>query len=288
MKTADTNQRLKNYLLTAGTLSTAAMAAQAQIIYTDVNPDYVLDTNLETYSLDINNDGTPEAIFLMYNGVISSSIAAYGVALYSSSNSVGVVGNYGYYNWNGSSTSFGVLSALDDNVTVDINANFMSYGFAGLEAFYVNNPGSVLTIPEWFGKDDKYMGIVFSDGVSVNFGWMRCSMNNDGTIFTIKDYAYNSQNNAPILTGATTPVGLEEVSAEQIHIQQRGSKVNVLLAGDLKGGSVKVFNATGQLVHEEVIAGSQVRLDLSDKEGGVYSISVQNGATVSSKKIILF
>jgi len=283
------DQRLKKYLLAAGSITGAAVVAQGQVIYTDINPDVVLDATGETYTLDFNNDASGEILFYMYNGIISSSVAAYGLYVTSASNSMSVLGAYLSYNWNGSSTTIGVPTALEANVSVDVNNNFITYGFPGLEAFYLSNPGDVLNITEWLGKNDKFLGVVFAAANSdYHFGWVRCSMSADGKIFTIKDYAYESIPNVGIVTGSTVSVGLEEVSKAPISIVQRGAKVLIQLQDNSNGGTVQVFNTAGQLVYEEAISGNQSRMDLSDKQGGVYSIHVQNGSSSFSKKIILF
>ncbi len=52
--------RLKKYALSAGALSVSATAADAQINYTDVNPDSTVTGAGNNYMLDLNNDNTAD------------------------------------------------------------------------------------------------------------------------------------------------------------------------------------------------------------------------------------
>ena len=57
---SNNKKKLKNYLSLAGGITTAFSSANAQVVYTDVNPDYLLTGNNNTYSLDLNNDGVED------------------------------------------------------------------------------------------------------------------------------------------------------------------------------------------------------------------------------------
>lgn len=77
------NDRLKNYLaLTAGFIAITPLA-DAQIIYTDINPDSVLSNNgsmgMESLSLDINHDGISDfAIMQEYTSTYNMQNKIYG------------------------------------------------------------------------------------------------------------------------------------------------------------------------------------------------------------------
>ena len=53
--TPSIENRLKKYSALAGSIVAATGAANAQIVYTDVNPDSVVDQVDSVYMLDLNN-----------------------------------------------------------------------------------------------------------------------------------------------------------------------------------------------------------------------------------------
>ena len=66
-----TDSKIKKYLALAGGISTAFSGANAQVVYTDVNPDYLLSGNLSTYSLDLNNDASPDFMLMALDTLIN-------------------------------------------------------------------------------------------------------------------------------------------------------------------------------------------------------------------------
>src|SRR5574337_1438392 len=69
--------KLKAYSAVAG--SVAAVSAGAQVIYTDVNPDFIVHDTLSEYSLDLNND--PVTDFVLVSEHIMSSSYNGGIAI---------------------------------------------------------------------------------------------------------------------------------------------------------------------------------------------------------------
>jgi len=56
MDTKEFTSKLRAYSLAAGAIVTGITAAQAKIVYTDVDPDSTLSGNGSVYQLDLNND----------------------------------------------------------------------------------------------------------------------------------------------------------------------------------------------------------------------------------------
>ena len=76
-----TDSKIKKYLALAGGISTAFSGANAQVVYTDVNPDYLLSGNLSTYPLDLNNDASPDFMLMTLDTLINyvSSSTTYNI-----------------------------------------------------------------------------------------------------------------------------------------------------------------------------------------------------------------
>src|SRR5690606_15925474 len=82
----ETLDKLRKYALAAGAAVAGGHAADAQILYTDVDPDETFSGNT-TYNLDLNNDGTTDfgiqAQSFSYNGYygffLNKSVSIYPV-----------------------------------------------------------------------------------------------------------------------------------------------------------------------------------------------------------------
>jgi len=159
----------------------ASSSAESEVIVTDVDPDFVFDTGLELYELDLNNDGTHEFFFFFATNIIEGFIM--GVGVYSANGSV--IGSNP-----GSSYYYPLVHHLNDMVSA--GADWYGY-VSGLmtmasDDFYF--PGA--EAGNWFDITDGYLGLrIFVDG-ETHYGWARFDVVEDGSVFTLKDYAYNT------------------------------------------------------------------------------------------------
>jgi hypothetical protein len=75
-KTTINKSKLAGYTAAAGAV-VAGSAVNAQIVYTDVNPDAVIDSLTAPYQLDFNNDATPDLQFAVQH--LSGSDSTMGI-----------------------------------------------------------------------------------------------------------------------------------------------------------------------------------------------------------------
>ena len=67
-KSTPLSERIKSYSLLSSAIIAPALACEAQVIYTDVDPDFVVE-EYQPYLLDLNNDGiTDFEIEYLYTG----------------------------------------------------------------------------------------------------------------------------------------------------------------------------------------------------------------------------
>ncbi|MGB1041059.1 MAG: T9SS type A sorting domain-containing protein, partial [Flavobacteriales bacterium] len=66
-------------------------------------------------------------------------------------------------------------------------------------------------------------------------------------------------------------------------------KVTISIKGSKEGGNIKIYNTTGKLVYEDKLGKeqSEISIDISNMASGVYTIMMQNGSVISSKKLII-
>lgn len=187
-------EKLKAYSLAAGALAVIPGAANANIIYTDENPDFsgVIGSQ---YFLDLNNDGNDD-FRIWHNG--SSNLY---ISPLTSTNEV--LGSGG--------ATFAYPFALTSGAMVSSAAGgFFNNGFAG--GFQSLNYGSC-SFGNWCSVTDRYIGLRFDIGGNIHYGWVRLDVNQAGSVWTIKDYAYEDVATAPIPAGAMGSPGAASVSS---------------------------------------------------------------------------
>ncbi len=198
-------KKLYAFIVTAILFS---VSANAQIIYTDVNPDIIQTCQTfqcsKNSTLDLNNDGVldlkldlilstitrPTPPFLQYfNGSIKASP---------------LNGSSILTNGSGYPLKMNLNEVINSNGSWSNSANqiLIAKSYAGLT--YVLNS----SVGNWMNTINGFLGLKIVSGSQTYYGWVRLSININvpPTIgsFKIIDYAYNSISNQPILAGQTT------------------------------------------------------------------------------------
>lgn len=195
-------KRLISYAgLATATLATSYRAAEAQIIYTDINPDYSYpDFTSGLYLLDINNDGIADFEFHTkgYNGD----------------------GNYGFCDWTskyvealGSNEIMNQGQPVDNGFLIGSQQNWnQDAEMVKLYCTYVSYQGGFCDCNYYGYWDDaigsKFMGLIFVKDNLTYYGWIRLTAN----AHKFADYAFHNIPNDPIAAGAVGNCDTLEVS----------------------------------------------------------------------------
>ena len=210
----DLKNRLKRYALTAGAVAAGGAAADAAVIYTDINPDFVGGVG-NSYLLDLNNDSVND--FSIYHDGGSNLF----IAPISSNGSV--LGT-------GSTSGFAYPYAMSANSMISASASGTWFNNGYSTGYQSLNYGSC-SFGNWCTVTDKYIGLRFEVSGNTHYGWVRMDVNFTGSSFTIKDYAYEDTPGVGILAGATTtPVtasGAQNVMGADIADNSNGSDLEV-------------------------------------------------------------
>jgi hypothetical protein len=183
------DKRLFSYAAVAGAagVSLLAQTAQAKIVYTPA--DLAIQAN-RTVPLDLNNDGVKDFFFFL-------SLVTSGVPTTLSVDPVHpnnrILGSKLY------------ASALPAGVSVGPGGKFQQE-----HDFMVSNgikyPRGSFSRGPWKGTQDSYLGLKLYIQGEAHYGWARLTVN--ATQFpmtaTLTGYAYETQPNTAILTGATS------------------------------------------------------------------------------------
>ncbi|MGL5890011.1 MAG: T9SS type A sorting domain-containing protein [Bacteroidia bacterium] len=273
-------KKLKSYSLTAGTLTMAA-AANAQINYTDISPDQTVN-GPTPFTLDMNGDATAD--FEFYATLYVDSFTTTGYSLLNVPTSNGVLGQL-------FQSTYPLPSALNAGDSIRPTATDWIFGNinSGLQYMAVVDPSSSTSYGNWANQNDKYLGVRFIAGAQTHYGWIRCSVSADGSVITVKDYAYNGTPGVGLTAGQSNTIGVaENASAQpQLHVYDRTLFVS-LNAQSPVGGTVQISDITGKVVRTEMVTEPSMRFNLGDLSSGVYLVQyIQNDGTTVTRKIYL-
>ncbi|MFN3940845.1 MAG: hypothetical protein ACK4IY_09675, partial [Chitinophagales bacterium] len=199
------NKQLKQYSASAIAFLSAC-TGNAQIIYTDIDPDVVIDAPGGIFELDMDNNGASDFIFSATSISFTSTTASGVFQNFLNGVFVSPVNSNSIAGHNGMGSSFAYPFALENAIVIDSALEFTNIYFQSLAySFYAIKNGSevipVLSVGDWLdGETDKFVGFRFKIGTEPHFGWARLDVSAENNSFTVKDYAYNSVANAAIST----------------------------------------------------------------------------------------
>jgi len=263
------NKKLKSYSALAASVVAITGTVNAQVIYTDI-VDYTSISNSDTYSLDLDNDGTKD--FDIYTTTTASSGNTYSTVGINPLGSNRVM----------SSNSFAAALNVNSNIA---SSNAWTSGANRYMAYREIN--SSFTDGPWIGVSDKYLGLEFVSGGNTYYGWARLDVNKLANAFTIKDYAYNKTAGKSILAGDKgNTTYTQENTIEGFSAFSYERKLTIKL-DNFSGTIISVKNVLGQEVKSVVADDKITRVDLGETPTGIYFVTVtKEGKTATAKVYI--
>ncbi|MFZ1609497.1 MAG: T9SS type A sorting domain-containing protein [Chitinophagales bacterium] len=251
---------LLQYSLSAAALLQSA-ATYSQVIYTDVEPDVILDEPGEVWGFDLDADGLND--FNFFNRSFTTTVwygdegqvkVIYAGAFDSIQN--GLIGKTAYFSGYGGYTYY-LPSPLDFGFEINNLANFNNANYQTLanEIFKPEFPpttGHFGYWYPWYGEDitNQYLGFRFTDEESVQrYGWIRCSVIDSGHTLIIHDYAYESQPNHPIAAGSLETYVAIENNNPLYSIYSFGNTIYYHLPSEDIGSEITLFDLAGRIIY---------------------------------------
>ncbi len=288
-------KKLKSYSACALSFIAAQQTAHAEIVYTNVDPDYNI-TQGNVFDLDLNNDNKVDFIFTIKNGYWGSVQAL--LATDNPNNKVKAFCHtsswYGnQYVWcNGA-------DALDQGDTVglslDWTMNISSYWNSNNYEFFTQLANYTTytyygSQSPWLGAKDKFLGVRFQVNSNVLYGWIRLDVDSKLNTITLKDFAYNDEPFASIIAGeksVSTSIQNPDLLKE-LAVYSYGNKVKIIgNTQNLSSATVSVHNLMGQLVYQTQLQNSSSEIELNDEAGSYYVVSIQQKDAVVTKKVFI-
>ena len=270
-------KRLSQYLSTAAATSASLVYGQ-DVLYTDFNPDLVLEGNLNDIKIDINQDSIEDFVLITEDTM---------VAVVNGSYNIGRLRAGGYANlYNqimGSIPSgYGYVDQLSNGDMVGPGEDFI---FAGTMVF-TKDGQNPFNEPWNGGAFDKYIGFrIRYTADSSHYGWIRLDVGADGKRAVIKDAAFSLLPDTVIAAGSAALSNNDgELDLENV-VQNLGTQLQFAISREWENSQFELFNTAGQRVWSWTAEGGHHLFQLPE-ETGVYILIANRKGILGRQKII--
>ncbi|MEZ5012825.1 MAG: hypothetical protein R2794_00905 [Chitinophagales bacterium] len=278
-------EKWKNYTALASVLL-LGNAADSEVIYTDVDPDVVVDVPGTGVLLDLDGDGTDDFAFYFsttnfinftyyggfnfyaINAIFAQPLNGNSIAAFTGSS-----GAYAYPYAIGSGIQIGPYAGQFLNNTLQS----LAYQFYALINSFYYIP--LVWAGDWiFGENSKFVGLKLNQGDSTYYGWVRLNVAADNRSFTVKDFAYENISDQPITT-EFHPDAIENNKAVSCAVYTYENIVNI--SGLEINGSytVHIFDLKGALVEDDMFTGDQAHIHTAVPVSGMYLVTVRENSS---------
>ena len=259
-------------------LSFVFCTTNAQIVYTDINPDSTITIAglppEEVYNIapiDFNGDNTKEYDF-------SWAIQGGGdwfMRMDITTNEL---------NLNGTHTNTWDTRYIDPmtlGTAINSNSNWENLSRDPLISDTYD--------PNFQGAGDRYVGCKFTLGTNTHYGWVRVSFDNNLTLI-VKDYAYESTPNTPINAGDKGIASVDDISFDtyfNIYPIPTSTRLTLETIKEVKIKSVRIINLSGQITYStnETLINT---INIPESLQGLYFLQIETAENkVLNKKIII-
>jgi hypothetical protein len=281
------------YAAAAASVGAIAPVANAQIVYTNLNPDVTIadtftGTTIAGPTFDLNADGTDE-ILIAERGPATSR---YGLAGFDSV--TGFVGNVIPYG----GEEFGYFLPLAAGTAIGPATDFLGAG-ADASSFGLATFTFGGSDPNGWRGTEAFIGLRFDVPATgaTHYGWMRLQFGAAGNQIIVKDYAFQATPNTAIAAGAMGVATEPDALADGYRFSPlapnptTGVSSFELTVGQTETVRAEAFDALGRSVavlHDGPLAAGQtsrLTLDAADLPAGVYVVRVTGDSFVTARRV---
>jgi len=274
-------------------------SANAQIVYTDVNPDILLNCSgnnvcSEEYSLDLNDDGISD--FILATNKLSNSCGR------CTANGILVIGpvysaeiSATAQSWIADTVGGYALNTLIDSSLGWTNDSHI-LAKASRDCVPCVRGNYFVDVPPrgpWSNIFGKYLAIKTQVGTDFYYGWIKLGVgiNISFVTITIMEYAYNSLPNQPILAGQTMTTGIIEnslASSIDLFPNPADDHLAIDLGENSREVQITITDITGKIIYNTIASDAQkVEVNTKDFAEGIYLVQIQAGGLMGTKKLIV-
>lgn len=298
---------MHGFSLSAYTILSAAYidTIHAQVIYTDIDPDIILDSTWENTSLDIDENGGFDFSFFNYSFSFYDSYCGWyktvedllAMPINEENYFAGREGYEGTCNGGGFARYYPFALVAADIINNELAWQNFSFQLMAINEIYptlgVSGSSDICDDCDWFyfmSPDilDHYLGIRFKDeAAQTHYGWIRCSVLDTGRTLIIHDYAYETQPDHPILAGDTTHYVAVNEAENTLQAVVYSYAKNIYIKITEQNIMLTVFDITGKQIHTEKIQSTVTQVNMQLFSAGVYVVELRNNEKVYRKKVLI-
>ena len=228
----------------------------AQIIYTDINPDIVLKGTLSNpwsqYELDLNNDASPDFVITHFYP------------------------SYDLFYVEMSCNQYKDCEVLVDESQTPKSLN-LNEAIGPEQSLWFDSKSNALHIREnWVGAKDKYLGLRIKNDGHWYYGWIRLDIPQDESSCTIKDYAYESSVDKGLKAGDAISSVKNDDNNNSIIVFPNPVINTLNIKGIIPGRNLSIINIFSQVLFEKQISELQESIDVSNFPNGIYILRIEN------------
>lgn len=285
--------------------STSAIAfillhdAQAQAVYTDIDPDIVLDEDFDAAGVDMDNNGSFDFAFLNvsytsqgatwnYSLIQKIWVGAYGTSANQIAGTSSTFILHKYYPY---ALEFG--NSIDDAVSFQ-NAGYQRMAYR-IFITYQTWEGDTLENSaaggHWFPETlNHYLGVHFVDeDYNYHYGWIRCDVLDEGRTLIIKDYAYETKCDVGILAGdmiGDTSVNIENIISLDANAYAFENNIYVDVKDLNEKTEVYIYSISGDLIYSKILLELNTIIPFTLPKG-VYLVNIVSKNGQYQKKLFI-
>jgi len=297
---------LKQYAFFATAFLALHAKAKGEAVYTDIDPDIMLDSDLETGAVDMDGNGTYDFWFINISYTnfyaepghytLIQKIWAGGYGTFA--NEIAGTQDLYYYPY---ALSYGDL--------ISNELSFQNWAYQRMAwrvLLSIESPGGGAT-ETWIGTGghwypevlDHYLGVHFIDeDDKYHFGWIRCDVKDAGRTLVVKDYAYEKIPDRPIKAGDKIGDTSLVLNPDILHtdvvenellnaiVYSFNNTVYIHLPQEINNALVRVYDMNGKEVYGGVLIEQQSQIELNKSEG-IYFVYIISGENRMSKKLFV-
>lgn len=278
---------LQQYSSVAGVLLIMHNNTHAQAIYSDIDPDVVLQLHGDVEYIDMDDDGSNDFFIFKKSSYFTNS--EYSWYRFNRIFKAGpnfdpeneIAGDFHTNGAGGGTTYFPYALLEGDLISIDLSFQYGHYQLMGIGFFQVDETPWDWNyyIGSWRLKiDSAYLGVRFLGADDCkHYGWIRCSVGDSLQTLTVHDFAYESKCNTPIIAGDTigdtSTVEIAEINNWEAIIYTFNKNVYINLHNQSEI-NVFIFNINGQEIYNRSSSQKNIVIDMTGEPIGTYIIKL--------------
>jgi len=294
------SSKLKSYSALTGAFLLSAGAAHSQVVFTDLNPDTVLQNS--TFDIDFDHDGIRDFRLQHYTSAYYHAEMRVNLlpGVDPANRVMAAMANFMWF------SLYAPLNLPAGN-PIGPGGPFYSFGVASNHMLMAKRwrQQGIGSQYYWTGRgpfydSTGYIGVEFHSHGNTYYGWIECVLNDNDTLGSVRltGYAYNESPNNYIIAGAGNTIGIQEpesaIKPSAFFYPNPTQNGKTFIRIDAKQNSdltLEVINSMGQVLQSEgrnLHPGRNIiELDVKTLPDGTYFVKLMEGDKAYFRKIIV-